>query len=212
MATGSEMSYDDSTKCLDIYARLMALGLRPNHLMFMGAFITVYGMFETTLERALWVLKEANVDGVRPFTENMNTKSQFEMLGNGSAKLSDKCNSILRIAALAAEDLNEYRNSLVHGYLLPYGPDSAPCFLKNPRWYGEVRNKAVGDAYIDEPIQELVLIATWNLLALVQQVENVFTDHSTQQTIEKMEVDVARARNYASEVRHLRSLMNHEKY
>lgn len=206
------MPYDYSTKSLDIHARLLMLGLRPNHLMFMGAFITVYGMFETTLERALWVLKEDKIEGVRPFTEQMSTKEQFKMLGDGSAKLSDKCNSILMVAAQASEDLSEYRNSLVHGYILSYGPDSVPCFMKNPSWHGEVRKKSVGDAYIDEPIQELVLIAAWNILALVQQVERVFTDHTAQQTIETMEKDVDRAKSYANEARNLRSLMNHEKY
>ncbi len=206
------MPYDDSAKSLDIYARLMMLGLRSNHLMFMGAFITVYGMFETTLERALWALREVSVSGTRPFTEKMNTESQFKMLGDGSDKLSDKCNSILRVAAEAAEDLNEYRNSLVHGYLLSFGPDSVPSFMKNPQWYGEVRKKAVGDAYIDESIQNIVLIAIWNLLALVQQVQKVFTDHTAQHAIETMEKDIHRARSYANEARHLRSLMNHEKY
>lgn len=180
--------------------------------MLIGAFITTYGMFETTLERALWTLSERSIEGIRPFTEKMNTEAQFKMLGEGNTKLSNQCNAILKVAAYAAEDLNEYRNSLVHGYILSFGPDSVPSFLKNPGWHGEVRNKAVGDAYIDEPLQDLVIIAAWNLLLLVRKVEKVFTDHASQQAIEAMKEDIDRARSYASEVRHLRSLMNHEKY
>lgn len=207
------MPYDYPAKSLDIQARLMMLGLQPNHLMLMGAFITAYGMFETTLERALWTLSERGIEGVRPFTETMNTEAQFKMLGEGSSKLGDKCNAILKVAAHAAEDLNEYRNSLVHGYILSFGPNSVPSFMKNPHWHGATgRKKAVGDAYIDEPFQDLVLIAAWNLSALVRKVEKVFTDPDAQRAIEAMEDDVNRAKSYAGEARHLRSLMNHEKY
>ena len=87
------MPYDYSARSLGIQARLMMLGLRPNHLMLIGAFSTAYGLFETTLERALWTLSERSIDGVRPFTETMNTEAQFKMLGEGSSKLSDKSNA-----------------------------------------------------------------------------------------------------------------------
>ena len=207
------MPYDYPAKSLHIQARLMMLGLKPNHLMLMGAFFTTYGLFETTLERALWSLSERSIEGVRPFTETMNTEVQFKMLGEGSSKLSDKCNAILKVAAHAAEDLNEYRNSLVHGYILSFGPDSVPSFMKNPHWHGATgRRKAVGDAYIDVPFQDLVLIAAWNLFVLISKVEKVFTDPDAQRAIEAMKDDVDRAKSYAGEARHLRSLMNHEKY
>jgi hypothetical protein len=206
------MPYDYPTKSLDIQTRLISVGLQPTHLMMMGSFITVYGLFETTLERSLWTLREIKVEGERPFTEKMNTEAQFKMLGNGSSKLTDKCNAILKIAADAARDLNEYRNSLVHGYLLSFGPDCVPSFMKNPRWHGEDRKKAVGDAYIDEPFQDLVLIAAWNLFLLMSTIEKVFTDTEAQKAIEAMKDDVDRAKSYANEARHLRSLMNHEKY
>lgn len=207
------MPYDYPASSLDIQARLMMLGLKPNHLMLMGAFITAYGLFETTLERALWALSERSIEGTRPFTETMNTEAQFKMLGEGNSRLSDKCNAILKVAACAAEDLNEYRNSLVHGYILSFGPDSVPSFMKNPHWHGATgRKKAVGDAYINEPIQDLVLIAAWNLFALVRKIEKVFTDPDAERAIEAMGDDVDRAKSYAGEARHLRSLMNHEKY
>jgi hypothetical protein len=207
------MPYDYPAKSLEIQARLMMLGLRPNHLMLIGAFITAYGLFETTLERALWALSERSIEGVRPFTETMNTEAQFKMLGAGSSKLSDKCNAVLKVAAHAAEDLNEYRNSLVHGYIISFGPDSVPSFMKNPHWHGASgRKKAVGDAYIDEPFQDLVLIAAWDLSAVVREVEKVFTDPDAQRAIEVMKDDIDRAKSYAGEARHLRSLMNHEKY
>lgn len=197
---------------LAIQDKLEGLGLQPHHLMLMGSFIVAYGMFETTLERALWTLNETSIEGTRPFTENMNTEAKFMMLGAGNPKLSDKCNAVLKVAARAAEDLNEYRNSLVHGYIVSLGPDHVPSFMKNPHWYGASgRKKAVGDAYIDEPFQDLVLIAAWSLWRLVQRVEKVFEDPSAQAAIEELKADIDRAKSYAGEVCHQRSLVNHEK-
>ena len=204
--------YNYPEKSLEIQTRLMGLGLMPTHLMLIGSFIVAYGMFETTLERALWTLSERSIKGVRPFTETMNTEAQFKMLGAGNPKLSDKCNAVLKVAAHAAEDLNEYRNSLVHGYILSFGPEHVPSFMKNPHWHGASgRKKAVGDAYINEPFQDLVLIAAWSLWRLVHRVEKVFEDPDAQADIEEMKDDIARAKSYAGEVRHQRSLANHEK-
>lgn len=205
------MPYDYPIRSLEIQNRLLSLGLTSEHLGLIGAFIVAYGLFETTLERALWTLKEETISGVRPFTERLNTKSQFVVLAAGSPKLSAECNGVLKIAAIAAEDLNEYRNSLIHGYLISVGDGSTPSFIKNPAWSGEKRKKPVGDAYIHEPFQDLVLIAAWTLFGLVRQVEKSLREPQAQSTIEAMKPDVLQARSYAREARHLRSLMNHEK-
>ncbi|WP_219930809.1 hypothetical protein [Alcaligenes faecalis] len=142
----------------------------------------------------------------------MNTGAQFKMLGEGNPKLSDRCNAVLKVAAQAAEDLNEYRNSLVHGYILSFGPEHVPLFMKNPHWHGASgRKKASGDAYINEPFQDLVLISTWSLWRLVQRLEEVFKDPTAQFHIEKMKDDITRARSYASEVRHQCRIANQEK-
>lgn len=206
------MPYNYPEKSLDIQTRLFGLGLTPDRLMKIGAFIVAYGLFETTLERALWTLTETNVAGVRPFTEKMKTEDQFKTLAAGNPKLTEKCNEVLKVGAAAAVDLNDYRNSLVHGYLMAFEGGGTPWFMKNPAWNGVKRNKAHGDAYIDEPFQDLVLIAAWTLSALVRHVENALTDPAAQQAIESLEGDVRRAKSYAGEARHLAALMNHEKY
>jgi hypothetical protein len=199
-------------RSLDVQARLLGLGLTSDRLQLIGSFIVAYGLFETTLERALWNLHEVDVKGARPFTEKLTSEQQFKSLSEGNPKLSVRCNAVLRCGAAAAEDLNEYRNSLVHGHLLAYGPESAPSFMKNPAWHGERRNKPVGDAYIHEPLQDLVLSAAWTLFKLVARIEKVFSEPNSQAAIEALEEDVRRARSHASEARHLRSLMNHEKH
>lgn len=56
-------TYNYPAKSLDIQYRLTQLGLQPKHMMLMGGFIVAYGMFETTLERALWTLSETSVEG-----------------------------------------------------------------------------------------------------------------------------------------------------
>lgn len=61
-------------------------------------------------------------------------------------------------------------------------------------------------------MQDLVLIAAWSLWRLVHAIEKVFEKPETQAAIEAMEDDVRRAKSYAGESCHLRSLMNHEKY
>jgi hypothetical protein len=202
---------DYPAKSLEIQSRLAWLGLPAERLMLIGAFVVAYGLFETTLERALWTLSETSVAGVRPFTETMNSESQFKMLGQGNAKLSAECNAVLQTAALAAEDLNEYRNSLVHGYLVSFGNYKTPWFMKNPAWYDVKRNKQVGDAFVDEPFQDLVLIAAWTLVGVVRLVETVFSKPESEQAIANMKRDVEKARNYASEVRHQRVIANMEK-
>ena len=153
------MPYDCLANSLDIQNRLLTMGFTPRQRGLIGACIGAYGLFETTLERALWTLKEESVADVRPFKEKMNSESQFKLLAAGNVKLSAECNAVLKVAADAAEDLNEYRKSLVHGHLNSFGEGSTPSFKKNPGWHHTKRNKPVGDAYIDEPFQNLVLIA-----------------------------------------------------
>ncbi|MBK0010815.1 hypothetical protein [Stenotrophomonas sp. S41] len=206
------MAYDYVSSSRAIQTRLMAMGLMPHHLVMIGAFVTAYGLFETTLERALWSLSGVPMEGKRPFTETMNASQQFEMLGAGSPKLSDDCNAVLAVAACAARDLHEYRNSLVHGYLVSLGPGTVPSFMKNPHWFGASgRRKAHGDAFIDEPYQDLVLVAAWNLFGVVRTVERAFKDPDAEQVIIGMKADVDRAKSYAGETRHRAALANHEK-
>lgn len=193
-----------------VISRFIALHLTPERLMKIGAFVVCYGQFETTLERALWTLREIDVKGVRPFTEKLPSDKWFEYLGNGNDKLSNECNTVLNLASLAAIDLAYYRNSLVHGYLLPLG--DKPSFMRNPRWHGELRNKRTGDAYIEEPLLDLAIISGWTLFRVVSLTEKIFEDESAEPSIVMLENEVREARSCTNELRHLRSLMNEEKY
>lgn len=102
--------------------------------MKIGAFIVTYGLFETSLERALWSIRGVDVEGVRPFTEALSSSDWLKMLGEGSPGLSPGCNLVLREASIVAADLAEYRHSIIHGQLIAVG--GAPWFLRNPLGMG----------------------------------------------------------------------------
>ncbi|RGE46627.1 hypothetical protein DZC30_02300 [Comamonas testosteroni] len=203
---------DYPAKSLVVQARLNKLGLTPARLQLIGAFVVAYGLFETGLERALWALTETSVKGIRPFTEQMSQEKQFARLGEGSPKLSPECNAVLKVAAQVAVDLSEYRNSLFHGCLMTFGQDGSPSFMKNPGWSGEQRKKRIGDAFLEEPIQDLVLLAAWTLARAVQLAAKAMAEPEYQPMLAELSADVARARSYASEARHLGALMNDERY
>lgn len=193
-----------------VMGRLFALHLTPDRLMKIGAFVVQYGLFETALERAVWTLTETDVRGIRPFTEKLKVEDVLNTFGAGNAKLSEKCNAVLQDASLAALDLSNYRNSLMHGYLIP--SETSPCFLRNPGWNGEVRNKKSGDAYVGEPLLDLAIISACTLHEIAGHAAEVFSDSKNGKRIEALESNVIEARSCASELRYLRSLMNEEKF
>ena len=126
------MSHDYHAEYTNISLRLQRLGLTSDRLERIGAFIVAYGLFKTTLERALWTLTEIDVAGGRPFTERMQSEDQFARLGVGNPKLPPECNAVLKVAAQAASHLSDYRNSLVHGYLMAFEDGGTPSYMKNP--------------------------------------------------------------------------------
>jgi len=193
-----------------IFVRLYSLGLHPDRLMKIGAFVVAFGLFETRLERAVWALTETNVAGSRPFTDKVPAAKWLEPFALGNPKLSAKCNAVLHAAAGAAEDLMDYRHTLVHGHLLPLG--GTPMFLRNPAWNKEVRNKPVGDAHIEEPMLDLAIVCAWTLFTVASMAEEAMSTPAAAETLEGLEGDVRRTCSYANELRHLTALMNSEKY
>lgn len=189
-----------------ILGKLSKLTCTPEHLQLIGAFVVAYGLFETGLELCLLALANVNARAMRP-------KDQFKLLSQGHPSFSKKTNSVLSVAGKAAVDICEYRNSLVHGYLLAM-PGGAPAFMKNPVWNPAIvkKGKEIGDAYADIPQLHLALDAAWTLSTLVRCVQTAVTDAEAQARIEALESDVCDAKSCAGELRHLRSLMNHEKY
>lgn len=189
-----------------ILGRLEKLTFTPEHLQLIGAFVVAYGLFETGLEPCLLAMANVNARA-------MGTKDQFKTFGQGHPSFSKKANAVLCIAGQAANDICEYRNSLVHGYLQAM-PGGVPTFMKNPAWNPAIvkKGKDPGDAYADSPQLHLALDAAWTLSMLVRRAQTAVTDAAAIASIEALESDVRNAKSCAGELRHLRSLMNHEKY
>lgn len=192
-----------------VTAKIQELGIPVEIQQKIGAFAIAWGMFESHLERAVWVLQNEQVEGNRPSTDKTSAHKWVEVLGNGSKEIGAKGNEVLSIAAKAAKDLMSYRHSLFHGYLVPLG--GTAMFIRNPRWNGEVRNREAGDAHIDENIIDLAIDAAWVLFSIVIAVTKL-SEEDVASNIEAFESEARRIKSNASEVRHIAALMNHEKY
>lgn len=194
-----------------VQLHLMTKGLGLDRLAAIGTYVVAYGLLETNLERTLWALTETDVSGERPFTEKLKMEEWFGLLAKGSPKLSPEANEVLRVAAKAAEDLADYRNSLMHGSLLIWG-EGAASFIRNPAWHGEVRNKRTGDANIEEPMLELAIVAAWTVLAVVSLAQKVLGQLESEAALIAKRSEVLRAKSYANEARHIAYLYDNEKY
>lgn len=190
--------------------QLSKLGLPAPIQQRIGAFALSWGLFESTLERAIWALRKENVRGVRPSTDKSQVSDWIAVLSEGSQALSVEANGVLKIAADAAKDLMHYRHSLIHGTLVPI--PGAPFFIRNPRWNGEIRKRESGDAQVDENLLDLAIDAAWVLFQVVGSSEKACRDAEHIATLASLKPDVTRIKRYANELRHLAALMNQEKY
>jgi len=172
-----------------------------------GAFIVVWGMFETNLEVALWALCDEEVAGVRPSTDKTRVGQWIDILANGSPKFNPEIQDLLRITALTAKDLMEYRHAIVHGWLM-WGT----TFIRNPRWHGEVSNRTSSDAHVDENLLDIALDAAWTIYRVVYVTRIICANSGLPENLLTLKPDVIRAQSISSELRNLTELMNHEKY
>lgn len=199
------------TRCaLEVTHRLSAVGLPPNILQKIGAFAVTWGLFESTLERAVWVVKKEDVEGKRPSTDRAPPSKWLIEFSAGTSDLSPSANEVLKLAAEAAEDLMDYRHSLLHGTLVVV--PGASWFMRNTRWHGAVRKKPFGDAHVDDNLLDLAIETAWNLYRVVASVTKLPESSEVDAELASMRPDVLRARSSANELRHLSKLVNHEKY
>ncbi|MGO2513927.1 hypothetical protein [Marinomonas polaris] len=190
--------------------KVKELGISIETQQKIGVFAVTWGMFESHLERAVWVLKNEQVEGVRPSTDKSSAHNWIEVLENGRNDLTPKANDVLKTAAIAAKDLMSYRHSLFHGYLVPLG-DTA-MFIRNPSWHGEVRNRECGDAHLEDNIIDLAIDASWVLFSIIMSITKLNEEPTAIAVIESFENEAKRIRSNANEVRHIAALVNHEKY
>src|SRR6266446_3600084 len=96
---------------LMVLAGLARSGFSPEVQQRIGALGVVWGLFESNLEATLWALSDEKVAGVRPSTDKTTISEWIDVMAKGSAKLTPEAQGVLRLAALAAKDLMEYRHA-----------------------------------------------------------------------------------------------------
>ena len=190
--------------------RLSYFGMKPEILARIGAFAVAWGLFETTLERAVWALKNEEIKGVRPSTDKTQVSDWIATLEHGSSTLTENANATLQVAAKGAVDLMYYRHSLMHGTLVAF-PGSS-FFIRNPRWHGEIRKRESGDAHIDDNLLDLAIDSAWTLYQIAFCTQKAMASNEHARELEELLQEAQRIRSYANELRNLSAMVNHEKY
>ncbi len=193
-----------------VLAHLEGWGFPTEVQRRLGVLIVVWGVFETNLEVALWALRGEQVEGVRPSTDKTQLSAWIKELGGPWPNLPDEAQAVLETAARTADDLMQYRHSVLHGWMLP--SPTMPTFIRNPRWHGEDRKRPSHDAHIDENLLDMAVAAAWTLCQVVIAVPAVCADPAKMTDLVDLKSDVARAASSANELRHLTALMNDDKY
>lgn len=197
---------------LTAMSRISDLGVTLPIQQRIGAFVVCWGLFEAHLEAAIWKLNDEDVTGVRPSTDKIPVSRWIKVLGKGSVALTPEANDVLSLAAKASENLLAYRNSLLHGILLSFPGGDSISFLINPRWNGEIRKREAGDAHVDENLIDMAIESAWILFGIVICIKQDVELRYLSSELAKKKQDIARAKSFAGELRHLTALMNHEKY
>lgn len=201
---------EHNKQSLNILTHLIGWGFSPAVQQRIGAFGVVWGVFETNLETTLWALCGETVAGLSPSTDKTTIKKWITALSSGSAKFPVEAQDVLRLTAVAAEDLRNYRHALVHGWLIPY--PTMPSFILNPSWNGELRSRPSSDAHVDENLLDMAIDAAWVLCRVIFAARQACTDINKVSSLTALKSEVIRAKGQANELRHLTALMNHEKY
>jgi hypothetical protein len=185
-------------------------GFSSEILRRIGAFVILWGLFETKLELAVWSLRDENVAGRRPSTDGAPMRALINALGEGSEKLDGPVRDVLKTAATTASDLMEYRHSLIHGHMMP--SDEMPSFLRNPQWHGEIRKRQGGEAFVTENLLDMAIDSAGTLCQLVLATPTACNNPTHVKQLLALGPDVSRAKSQANELRHLAVLIAHEKY
>ena len=197
-------------RSLQILAHLAGWGFPPDVQQRIGTLAIVWGVFETNLETALWSLRGDNVVDLRPWTDTTSVSKWIDELGKDWPQLPSEANDVLRIAALAAKDLMDYRHAVVHGSMIPSA--TMPTFTRNPQWNGEKRARPTHDAHVDENLLDMAIDSAWSLCQIVLATRAACGDSIKSADLSALKPEIVRAKSQANELRHLSALMNSERY
>jgi hypothetical protein len=136
----------------------------------------------------------------------------IEEFGKGSPDFLPEARAVMKEAALAANDLMDYRHALIHGAVLAFEGSTIATFIRNPGWQGVKRARPTNDAHVDENLLDIAIDAVSVLCRTVFAAREACEEASGIHKLIALRDVVDSARSEARELRHLRDLMNHEKY
>lgn len=193
-----------SPSSLIVMSLLQKKGFSLDAQLRIGTFAILWGIFETSLESALWILRGENVKGAQPSTDMEKVSDQIKSLDKEWAQLTPEALKVLKHTSKAALDLMEYRHSLMHGVPSPLG------FVRNPRWHGEIRKRKSHVSHIDSNLLDLAIQSGLTLCQALQALQSSPSDSGA--ALLALKKDISDARSISNELCHLTELMNHEKY
>lgn len=188
-------------------------GLNPACQQKLGAFMTLMAMFERLIEVAAWAILEEGIEGKRPATDKGGVSQIVERIKKRTRGRGGSLGGTIDLTCDCAEDLLAYRNAIAHGWLFP-STEGAPYFMSNASFHGEVRARRFQAAHISENLLDLAIDAAFVLVTTARGIflacsgPDAFREDQMGHVIDRM----TRARDEASELRHLRALMEFEKY
>jgi hypothetical protein len=197
-------------RSLQILAHLAGWGFSPDVQQRIGTLAVVWGIFETNLETALWALRGEKVVGIRPWTDATSISKWIDELGKEWPQLAPEASGVLRMASLAAKDLMHYRHAVMHGWMIPSA--TTPTFIRNPQWNGEKRARPSHNAHVDQNLLDMAIDSAWSLCQTVIAVRVACFEPARVADVSALRQDIVRARGQANELRHLRDLVNSDRY
>ncbi len=190
-----------------------AYGLTPSMLSKIGSLAVLCGNIEYWLEAAIWGLKNENVKGKHPSTDNKPVTELINQLRKcASEQDTEYFSNFIKAWCAAAEPAFHCRNSIFHGVTLSFN-GSPPSFIRNPRWSGEYRKRNPASFLADEHILGLIETVYDILLRGILIIHNISKDEMfIDQIPSDFPSNLREARSVATEISDLPAAMNHEKY
>jgi hypothetical protein len=204
MATSSDID------ALQIISIVTQWGIEHDTQQRLGVFILLWSLFETELEKALWALAHEDVDGKKPSTDGPPASEWIKRVKETPSVLSEKSHAILNSAMAAAEDLMDYRHSILHGALVPFSTSAVS--IRNASWYGERRKRPASEAHMDAHLLDMAITVAWTLCHVAVDTRAACNNKEEEGNLLALERQVNRAKSYASELLHLAQYVNNEKY
>jgi hypothetical protein len=186
-------------------------GMPASTLQRIAALIVLWGTFEGDLEKALWRFGGEDPSGKRPTTDKMQLSeklARFRELAGGSED-TDWAEIVGLIYDVAA-NLKAYRDTIVHGRLLPASVGGG--FVLNTAWYGEQRKRPGSVAHIDDRLVGIMLDGLHELMGVMAALAHGDrAPHIVARVLSRRD-SLKKAKTNTGEIIHLTELMNSDTY